>query len=132
MGDFLFNRSLGNLKFGYDETTQKYGYWKKEADSEEFVPFNVYSTLGDVVQTLIPASGSVSTYKIIAPTATVSYYLKASTSGGYINLDDVRVNSVSAGLGQESSVSGTFEATQGQKVEFVAQYAGSVTITEHF
>jgi len=31
--------SLGGLSFGYDETTQKYGYWKKEADTEVFVPF---------------------------------------------------------------------------------------------
>lgn len=31
--------SLGGLSFGYDTETEKYGYWKKEADSEEFVPF---------------------------------------------------------------------------------------------
>lgn len=31
--------SLGGLQFGYDETTQKYGYYKKEADTEVFVPF---------------------------------------------------------------------------------------------
>lgn len=31
--------SLGGLQFGYDSTTKKYGYWKKEAGSEEFVPF---------------------------------------------------------------------------------------------
>lgn len=34
------NDSLGGLQFGYDETTQKYGYWKKEADTEVFVPFS--------------------------------------------------------------------------------------------
>jgi len=33
------NDSLGGIRIGYDETTQKYGYWKKEADTEVFVPF---------------------------------------------------------------------------------------------
>lgn len=32
--------SLGGLSFGYDETTQKYGYYKKEADTDVFVPFS--------------------------------------------------------------------------------------------
>ena len=26
--------------FGYDSTTQKYGHWVKEADTDVFVPFN--------------------------------------------------------------------------------------------
>lgn len=31
--------SLGGLSFGYDSASGKYGYWKKEADTEVFVPF---------------------------------------------------------------------------------------------
>ena len=33
------NESLGGLSFGYDSASGKYGYWKKEADTEVFVPF---------------------------------------------------------------------------------------------
>lgn len=34
------NNSLGGLQFGYDSASGKYGYWKKEADTEVFVPFS--------------------------------------------------------------------------------------------
>lgn len=39
------NNSLGGLSFGYDETEQKYGYYKKEADTDVFVPFSNISNL---------------------------------------------------------------------------------------
>ena len=34
------NDSLGGIRFGYDSLSGKYGYWKKEADTEVFVPFS--------------------------------------------------------------------------------------------
>lgn len=33
------NDSLGGLSFGYDSASGKYGYWKKEAGTDVFVPF---------------------------------------------------------------------------------------------
>ena len=35
----LLNNSLGGLRIGYDNASGKYGYWKKEADTDVFVPF---------------------------------------------------------------------------------------------
>ena len=74
------NDSLGGIRIGYDETTQKYGYWKKEADTEVFVPFSSGFSNVEIMKYSTLAGGT-STSDSLNTTITEGYFLIMARHG---------------------------------------------------
>ena len=70
-------------------------------------------------------------YTIIAPTASITYNLTASTGGAAIKKNDSYIISF-AGSSGSITRSGSFSAVKGDVIQWFSQYGTSINITENF
>ena len=97
--------SLGDLKFGYDETEQKYGYYVTDSEgADTFHPFNQVITGNKTVSVVytneiksikhdtgyIGYNGLVNVYAVVTP-RNGNYYLNGLTFESYYESDTGRI-----------------------------------------
>ena len=73
-----------------------------------------------------------SSYTIIAPTASITYTLTASTAGAAIKKNDSYIVSFAGSYGSSTTRSGSFKAVKGDIIQWFSQYGKSINITENF
>ena len=73
-----------------------------------------------------------SSYTIIAPTASITYSLTASTAGAAIKKNNSYIISFDGSYGSSTTRSGSFSAVKGDVIQWFSQYGTSINITENF
>lgn len=125
------NDSLGGLSFGYDETEQKYGYWKKEADTEVFVPFKGSIEMATITNTtngsINQGTGGASTSANLTLT-TGTYIILASVGGGSGRTTDHAAHPA-VGLVKPVIASGNYNIIQNAGTHYILECIDNTVIS---
>lgn len=110
---------------------------KVQGGADTVLPFNVESykiSTFTVPSTQLPSQ--YDKYISNAKKVFISFTIKASTSGGYITINDTRIAHVSGDYGKTNTLNGLWQSSDNLEDETIivygAQFGGTITITELF